>query len=156
MLKYANYDIVCQEVPGEVSLAINISGCPCHCPGCHSGYLAGDIGTPLTGEELDRLVEREAEGVTCVALMGGDASPAEVSGLARHIKECHPALRVAWYSGRTVVSGEIDRRYFDYIKVGPYISHLGPLNSRTTNQRMYRRAKDGTMEDITHLFWRKR
>ena len=30
MLKYANYDIVFQEVPDEVTLAINISNCPNH------------------------------------------------------------------------------------------------------------------------------
>ena len=28
MLKYANFDIVFQEVPDEVTLAINISNCP--------------------------------------------------------------------------------------------------------------------------------
>ncbi len=156
MLKYANYDIVCQEVPGEVSLAINISGCPCHCPGCHSSYLAEDIGIPLTTGEIDRLVSQEAEGVTCVALMGGDASPAEVSLLASHIKRHHPALKVAWYSGRTVISDEIDKEQFDYIKVGPYINHLGPLNSHTTNQRFYRRTPGGTWEDATHLFLHKR
>ena len=35
MLKYVNTGIVFQEIPDEVTLAINISGCPCHCPGCH-------------------------------------------------------------------------------------------------------------------------
>ncbi len=154
MLRYANYDIVCQEVPGEVSLAINITGCPCRCPMCHSKYLWADVGDPLTPEAIDHLIDHEAEGVTCVALMGGDKDPAEVSRLAKHVKERHPRLKVAWYSGRTIISPEIDRHNFDFIKVGPYIHHLGPLNSRTTNQRLYRLV-DGIAEDITHLFWRK-
>ena len=47
MLKYVNTDIVFQEIPDEVTLAINISNCPCHCPGCHSHYLWEDIGLPL-------------------------------------------------------------------------------------------------------------
>ena len=38
MLKYANFDIVFQEVPDEVTLAINISNCPNQCVGCHSKY----------------------------------------------------------------------------------------------------------------------
>ena len=26
---------------------------------------------------------------------------------------------------------------FDYIKVGPYVEELGPLTSKTTNQKLY-------------------
>ena len=47
MLKYVNTDVVFQEIPDEVTLAINISNCPCHCPGCHSRYLWEDIGLSL-------------------------------------------------------------------------------------------------------------
>ncbi len=155
MLKYLNYDIVCQEVPGEVSLAVNITNCPCHCPDCHSKYLAEDIGEPLTFSAIDQLITKKADGVTCILLMGGDVSPADVNALVAHIKRYHPSLKTAWYSGRTVISDEIDLRNFDFIKVGPYISHLGPLNFRTTNQRMYRCLKDGELEDITKLFWKK-
>ena len=51
---------------------------------------------------------------------------------------------------------------FDIIKLGPYIEELGPLNNKTTNQRMYKVAynhyDDGTsgyeLEDITHKFWK--
>ena len=35
MLRYVHEDIVWQEVPGEVSLAYSIAGCPLRCPGCH-------------------------------------------------------------------------------------------------------------------------
>ena len=45
-----------------------------------------------------------------------------------------------------------DRQKFDYIKLGPYLAHLGPLNSPTTNQRMYRKLADGSFEDITSRF----
>ena len=45
MLKYVNTGVVFQEIPDEVTLAINISNCPCRCPGCHSHYLWEDIGT---------------------------------------------------------------------------------------------------------------
>ena len=48
MIKYVNTEVVFQEIPDETTLAINISGCPCHCPGCHSSYLWEDVGTPLT------------------------------------------------------------------------------------------------------------
>lgn len=44
MTKYVDYDIVFQEVPGEVSLALNISNCPFKCEGCHSPHLRENIG----------------------------------------------------------------------------------------------------------------
>mgnify|MGYP007008579906 CR=1 FL=1 len=31
MLNYLNTGIVFQEIPDEVTLSINITGCPCHC-----------------------------------------------------------------------------------------------------------------------------
>ena len=44
MFRYINTDIVFQEFPDEVTLAINISECPCRCPGCHSQFLWADRG----------------------------------------------------------------------------------------------------------------
>lgn len=153
-MKFVNTDIVFQEVPDEVSLAINISNCPCHCPGCHSSYLWKDIGEPLTTEALDKLIAESGGDITCVAFMGGDAEPDEVNRLAQYIHQAHTPLKVAWYTGRTLLSRLVDRRNFDYIKIGPYIRHLGPLNKRTTNQRMYR-IDNGNMVDITSRFWKK-
>ena len=47
--------------------------------------------------------------------------------------------------------------HFDYIKMGPYIEELGPLTSRTTNQRLYEikhKPQDNELIDITHKFWK--
>ena len=154
-MKFVNTDIVFQEIPDEVSLAINISGCPCRCPGCHSRYLWEDIGEELDTEAVDRLVAQYAGEVTCVLFMGGDADPAGVNLLAQHVHQAHPQLRVAWYSGRLRVPAVVNKSDFDYIKIGPFIRHLGPLKERTTNQRLYRQTPDGTFEDITSRFWKK-
>ena len=155
MLKYTNTDIVFQEIPDEVTLAINISGCPCHCPGCHSRYLWDDVGLPLDTCALDGLIGLYGRDITCVAFMGGDGDPKGVSLLAQYVHEEHPPLKVAWYSGRIRVPKEVKKTDFDYIKVGPFLRHLGPLKSPTTNQRMYRQRPDGTFEDITQRFWRR-
>lgn len=154
-MKYVNTGIVFQEIPDEVTLSVNISGCPCRCPGCHSKYLWKDIGTPLTPETIDKLIEEYGRSITCVSLMGGDADPVYVNDIARHIHLSHPTLRVAWYSGRVRISSLIDKADFDYIKIGPFIKHLGPLKDRTTNQRLYKRMDDGSFADITHRFWKK-
>ena len=75
MLKFVSYDIVFQEIPDEVTLAVNISGCPNGCPGCHSPYLWRDEGRPLVPEEVEALLEQYGGSVTCLCFMGGDGAP---------------------------------------------------------------------------------
>ena len=76
MLRYINTDIVFQEFPDEVTLAINISGCPCRCPGCHSQFLWANRGDELTAEALSALIHGAKDTITCVGFMGGDGDPA--------------------------------------------------------------------------------
>ncbi len=154
MLKYVNTGVVFQEIPDEVTLSINLSNCPCRCPGCHSQYLWGDIGEPLTAVSLDGLIRGYGDDITCVCFMGGDAEPNYVATLARHLHRAYPRLKVAWYSGRAHVPPTVDKADFDYIKLGPYIEHLGCLKERTTNQRLYKRASGDDFLDITSRFWR--
>ncbi|MCM1079283.1 MAG: anaerobic ribonucleoside-triphosphate reductase activating protein [Bacteroidales bacterium] len=153
-MKFVNESIVFQEIPDEVTLAINISNCPCRCPGCHSKYLWGDIGDVLTHEVLERMIAKYAQAITCVAFMGGDSAINDLNDLAIYLKNIHPNLKIAWYSGKTLIPSSLNKECFDYIKVGPYIEHLGPLNKTTTNQRLYK--KNGKKwSDITSRFWQK-
>lgn len=152
MLKYVDTKVVFAEIPDEITLAINISGCPCNCKGCHSSYLAKDIGEPLDLQHLTNLIDSN-KGISCVCIMGGDANPSEVDNIAQDIKEYYPELKVGWYSGRQELSKNIELGNFDYIKLGPYIEEFGPLNSKTTNQRFYK-VSDGELVDITSKFWK--
>ena len=156
MLKYANFDIVFQEVPDEVTLAINISNCPNQCPGCHSKYLWDNIGNDLDFNELNRLVSHYESGITCVCFMGGDNEPDSVSELARKIKDSHSNLKTAWYSGKNDLPQNVPTDHFDYIKLGRYMAELGALDSATTNQRMMKRLADGRVKDITEWFQRNK
>ena len=70
MLRYINTDIVFQEFPDEVTRAINISGCPCRCPGCHSQFLWANRGDELTAEALSALIHGAKDTITCVGFMG--------------------------------------------------------------------------------------
>ena len=153
-MKFVNESVVFQEIPDEVTLAINISNCPCRCPGCHSKFLWGDNGEELTHHALDAMILKYQGAITCIAFMGGDSSIADLNGLARYIKNIHPDLKVAWYSGRTVLAQNLIVQLFDYIKIGPYIEHLGPLNQRTTNQRLYKIDDNQNFIDITSRFWK--
>ncbi len=110
---------------------------------------------PLTTDAIDEFVEKNGKDITCIAFMGGDAEPRRINRLAQYIHEEYPKLKVAWYSGRMRVPLEVNKDDFDYIKIGPYLQHLGPLNSPTTNQRLYRNTHDDSWEDITSRFWKK-
>ena len=152
MLKYIDTLVGFAEIPDEITLCINISNCPCHCEECHSSYLAEDIGKSLNLEALTNLIDSN-NGISCVCIMGGDANPSEVDDIAQDIKEYYPELKIGWYSGRQELSKDINLQWFEYIKLGPYIEELGPLNSKNTNQRFYK-IEENKLIDITNLFWK--
>lgn len=159
MLKYLNTQVTFAEVPDEITLCINITGCKNGCKNCHSPYLAEDIGTPLDEDSLVELLLNN-KGITCIAFMGGDSDPEYINWLAsimRDMNDSEPGnwadVKIAWYSGRQELSKDINLEYFDYIKLGPYKEEFGPLNSRTTNQRFYK-VNGKELVDITNKFWK--
>lgn len=166
MLKYVDTLVGFAEIPDEITLAINISNCPCHCEGCHSPYLAEDIGKPLIYKDthndrtiincnpLSELIEAN-NGITCVCLMGGDSNPEYINILGKVIK-CHK-LKSAWYSGRQELSKDINLENFDYVKLGPYMKDRGSINCKTTNQVLLEvEVVQGKVftKDITAKFWK--
>ena len=155
MLKYAGYDIVFQEIPDEVTLAISLTNCPNRCPGCHSPQLRDDTGEPLTEEVLEALLEKYRGAATCVCLMGGDGDPAGIKRIARflHTQRTTP-VKVGWYSGRSELPEGFSTEGIEYLKLGPYIEKLGGLRA-PTNQRLYKVDPGGSLRDITHRFRRQ-
>lgn len=157
-MKYVPEDtsVTFSEIPDEISLCINISGCPCNCPGCHSQYLSKDIGEVLDEKAADALIKTHS-GVSCICFMGGDGWRRELNHLISHVRKVHPHLKIAWYSGRSVISPDINIKNLDYVKVGPYMIEKGPLNKETTNQRLYYidHTSHDKLIDITYKFWKK-
>lgn len=134
-LKYAGYDIVFQEVPNEISLAINITNCPHKCKGCHSSYLADDFGN-FVHDDLQNIIDFYKGLITCVCFMGGDQNIYDLKKLLLVVKS--NGLKTCVYSGSDESDIFDDVIYLiDYLKIGPYVEELGGLNSSTTNQRMY-------------------
>ncbi|MBP3228852.1 MAG: anaerobic ribonucleoside-triphosphate reductase activating protein [Bacteroidaceae bacterium] len=155
MLKYAGTDIVFQEFPDEVTLAINLTRCPNNCPGCHSSYLKEDAGRILDDAELLSLIANYRGEITCVGLMGGDGDPQGVMHLMDTVRLTYgDTLRTGWYSGRDELPAGFNPAVFDYVKLGAYMEACGPLSSPATNQRMYR-VTEGKLRDITPRFWKK-
>jgi anaerobic ribonucleoside-triphosphate reductase activating protein len=152
-MKFVNYSVVFQEIPDEVTLAINLSNCPNRCNGCHSPYLREDIGRILNEQTLSDLLNKYHNAITCVCFMGGDASPKEIEQLAGFLREKNGTLKTGWYSGKDKFPDDCSLQNFNYIKLGQYRENLGGLNSQTTNQRFYR-IENNTMIDMTYLFQR--
>lgn len=102
----------------------------------------------MTDEFIECLIGKYSAAVTCFCFMGGDAEPAEIERIARHIRTEFPHIRTAWYSGQESIPEGFDISTLDYIKTGPYKEALGGLKSPETNQRLYRIAENGSMTPI--------
>lgn len=135
MLHYSNPQIVLQEVPGELSLAIAISGCQLRCPGCHSKETYNvNYGTKLTIESIDNLIYNNKH-ITCILFYGGEWEPIQLAKILNRCKNYHK-LKTCLYTGLELKDISKDLlRHLTFIKTGPYIESLGGLGSETTNQK---------------------
>lgn len=148
-LKYLNYDIVFQEVPNETALAINITGCPYRCEGCHSSLLQTDVGKVLD-DDIYSIIEDYKKYITCVVFMGGDQQKDDLMASLKKVKEV--GLKTCLYTGASDLGGLEDFiPYLDYLKTGLYVKNRGGLSSPTTNQRFYT-IKNNVLKNMTTLF----
>lgn len=158
-LRYIGYAVVCQEVPDEISLAFNISGCTHHCEGCHSQYLWEYKGEILK-DKYREIILKNIKYISCICFLGGDQNLNELETICRDIK-FNMDLKTCIYSGMNKLAPflyMIENGYLDYIKIGEYRRDKGGLFCHTTNQRMYKCCfMNGNRQliDITHKFWKK-
>ena len=158
MIKFEDTAIVFREVPDEITLAINLTNCPHRCKGCHSPQLWEDRGLILTADGIDTMLEEPSSApVTCVAFMGGDNDPDTLFEINREFKKRHPKLKTCWYTGYTYA--ELSARQlahrlteFDYVKIGPYIEELGPIDKEGSNQVMFKTDSNISLKNITRRF----
>jgi len=148
-LKYISTCIALQEVPDEISLIINVSGCPHHCENCHSQYLWEYTGRDLTTNIQD-LINEYKEYISCICLMGGDYNVGELNYVFNLI--ANNGLKACFYTGLNHIP--IGLIMLDYIKIGEYKKELGGLDKLTTNQRFYKNV-NGQYKDITNVFQTK-
>lgn len=152
-LRFDGYDIVLQEVPDEISLALNVTECPHHCVGCHSAYLSESYGEYVSGK-LPELLKQYQGLISCVCFMGGDQHINDFMQQCQFIKHNCPELKIAVYTGSDNIHiFDSCFEYLDYIKIGPYDKQFGGLNDPNTNQRMYKKDRNEWI-DITYRFYK--
>lgn len=159
MVKYTEAEVVFSEIPDEITLAINISNCTHNCVGCHSPELRKDIGSLLDFKAVDELLAKNG-GVTCFLLLGEGNDEKSLKELISYVKEKYPELKVGLYSGRKAIDDSFYWNKLDYLKIGPYIPEYGPLNKKTTNQRLFKHDTkicnpNFSWINITDKFWKK-
>jgi len=134
MLYYSYPQVTFQEVPGELSLALSISGCQLNCKGCHSPETFNPtFGFPLLQEVLDGLLIKHKH-ISCVLFYGGEWQPDTLVHFLKRIQSKN--IKTALYTGLSLE--EVPKSilpHLNYIKVGKYDKDLGPLGSDTTNQQ---------------------
>lgn len=154
-LKYQGYAIVFQEVPDEVTLAFNISGCTHKCEQCHSKHLWEYSGNFL-GEDFLKILSINKDFITCVCFMGGDQNLSELYSLCKQVKEYN--LKTCIYSGSgdlNAFSNFFENDILDYLKLGRYDYTKGGLTNPNTNQKMYKYSPSG-LRDITFMFQKQK
>ena len=95
MVRYHNFDIVFAEIPGETTLAFNITNCPNRCPGCHSPHLTADEARLL---EMERLYGGRSFAYVGTCLYCPDGSCTRPAGKpCRHPDKVRPSLEACGF-----------------------------------------------------------
>ena len=144
---YHDFQIVLQEVPGEISLCFSISGCSIQCEGCHSPFLWKEgNGELLTENHFNTLLDQYDGFASCVLFMGGEWYEKELITFLKSAKKKN--LKTCLYTGEEYISKEIESE-LTWIKTGKWNQNLGGLESETTNQ-LFKETKTNTI--LNHLF----
>lgn len=146
-MNYYSYDIVFQEVPGEISLCFTITGCKLQCNNCHSSYLwDSKNGTELTIINYLELLNKYNGYISCILFMGGEWEPEELIKFLKIAEENN--LKTCLYTGEDYISDDI-KKHLTFLKTGKYTKEFGGLDNKNTNQKFMIVSSD---TDITHVF----
>jgi anaerobic ribonucleoside-triphosphate reductase activating protein len=132
-MRYGDINVVLQEVPGEVSICFSINGCQLRCSGCHSPFLwSVRHGTILTLEFFQSIIEKYKDLASCVIFMGGEWDKENLVIFLQEAKKNN--LKTCLYTGLDYVDEDILSE-LTFLKTGRWISELGGLKSKDTNQK---------------------
>lgn len=161
MLFVHSHAISLLEIPNEISLCLNISGCPCKCEGCSEPYLQEDVGDFLSSNFIEELLNKYKNyNLTCICFMGGDKDHKLLTALVQFLSTRFN-LKIAFYSGLDYIDLDLVP-YLSYYKIGRFIlpkgepkdwhkKQCGPINFPWSNQRLFK-IENNKLIDITKDF----
>jgi anaerobic ribonucleoside-triphosphate reductase activating protein len=144
---YYDFQVVFQEVPGEISLCFSISGCNIQCDGCHSPFLWKEANGTLLSKEmyLDKLNQYKNL-ATCVLFMGGEWYEEELIVMLQNAKDL--GYKTCLYTGEDSITKKI-KTQLTYLKTGKWEHALGGLENKKTNQKF---IEIRTNQNLNYLF----
>ncbi len=146
-MNYHSFQIVLQEVPGEISLCFSITGCPLQCEGCHAPFLwKKGTGFKLTKKRYNDILEQYKNLATCVLFMGGEWHENELIDLLKQAQK--KDYKTCLYTGEDQISAPL-LNALTWVKTGSWKPALGGLSSRATNQKF---IETKTQNTLNHLF----
>lgn len=150
-MRYHKHTITFNEVPGEISLCISITGCGGPCKGCHSPFLHNpNNGQYLSLDYYKELLSKYQDQITCVCFLGGEWYLEELNTMLKEAKK--RKMKTALYTSKSFKDVDRKLKYnLTYLKVGKYTPGLGGLESVITNQRLYQLKPKRV--DVTYKFW---
>ena len=134
-MNFHDIQIVLQEVPSEISICFNITGCNLRCDGCHSPYLWKEgTGEQLTPEIYLNTLKKYKGFASCVLFMGGEWHEKELIEnleLAQSL-----GYKTCLYTGLKMddLSSQI-LNHLTWLKHGAWVQELGGLKDLNTNQK---------------------
>ena len=129
---YYDFQVVLQEVPGEISLCFYISGCSMQCEGCHSPFLWKEgNGSILTIANYKSILNQYKNLATCVLFMGGEWHQKELISMLQLAKTNQ--YKTCLYTGEESISEDI-KTHLTFLKTGKWQQEAGGLESSITNQ----------------------
>ncbi len=146
-MRFHDFQIVLQEVPGEVSLCFSITGCELRCEGCHSPYLwKKGTGTELTEDYYMNTLNKYLGLASCVLFMGGEWHRERLVKFLIQAKMI--GYKTCLYTGEERVEEEV-LRHLDYLKTGKWVKEKGGLESVCRNQHF---INVNTKENLNQVF----
>lgn len=146
-MNYHSIEIVLQEVPGEISICFSICGCKIRCKGCHSPILwKENNGKKLTKQIYQNTLDKYKGFASCVLFMGGEWHQKELIANLKYAQ--NKGYKTCLYSGKDMIDNAI-LKYLTWVKTGKWISQLGGLGSKTTNQKFIAVKQN---KILNHLF----
>ena len=130
-----------QEIPWMLHTSFYVAGCTRNCPECswNTAEFSKEKPYELTEELYRKVLNKTRDWIKGVVFLGGEwDEPNLVKFLKIAIKEY--GYETCLYTGCDTIE-EIPKGILDnltYIKIGHYDKDLGPLTSKTTNQRFIR------------------
>lgn len=147
---YYDFQVVLQEVPGEISLCFSICGCKLQCKGCHSPYLwKEENGKLLAKNNFIETLKKYKGYASCVLFMGGEWHQKELVTFLKIAK--HKKYKTCLYTGLECVSEEISNE-LTWLKTGLWKEELGGLESENTNQKF---IEVKNKKNLNYLFSKK-